>query len=128
MKKILLNLIIIFLIAFNLWSCFKKEETKKIEKPYWEITVFIKNDLTSKQKEELKQLLNKRKREQANIKNIIFASNSTNTAKYKKIKEKRDKIEKELEKFIKQDQLDNFKKYCDNIDKKIREKLHIINN
>ena len=129
MKKLLVLLIASLLIV----SCGenntenKNDNNKvevKIEKKYWDVTDFIKSDITDVESKELLKILEERKLIQAEIKIMIEeATAETKDEVYNSIVEKRKICSTRILSFVSDTKISFFKKFCEKTNFHIKKTL-----
>jgi len=123
-------------MMFVLVSCVEKSEQKiweknnrekseiKIEEKFWDITKYLKDGITDTESKELLKILEDRKVRQAEIKKIIESATKENKDEiYNSIIEKRKICINRILPYIWEVNINSFKKYCENINFQIKNKL-----
>ena len=129
MRKIL----IIALLSVLLISCVAKNDNNKniknnkkieIKQKFWDITKFIKSDITDEESNKLQKILEDRKKIQKEIAEMIKNTTKENKDEvYKKILEKRTEIENEIIKYVSEDKKIMFKTYFEKYNRIIKKTL-----
>ena len=131
MKKILT----IVLLSVLLVSCGTKNDNKKdiktnkkteqkVEK-FWDVTKYIKSNITDQESEELAKILKERKEIQKEISNSIknLKPEDDKTKIYTEIVEKRKNMEEKIIKYVTENQKLLFKAYFDKYNRIIKKTL-----
>jgi len=128
MKKLLLVLVLaIFMVSCNTkntnHSSNSTTKTQKAEK-YWDITKYVKSNITDKEEKDFEKVLNERKKVQAEIRDIIKnAKKETKDKDFATIKQKRQDLVNKIIPYIQQDKQIEFSMFCGKYNKSIKRKL-----